>query len=495
MRAAITVPGTHTETNLKKTLLVFLFASFAAAQVQLGKNVQIGSGAGSITSGTYLHVPYYTTNPSGTTLGADSTATTDGAGNFAFGTVTTSATGSQSLTANNLGTSNNFNLVAAFLCPNVPTDPTNGACNIAIGSSVALADGLTANFGWLNRGTSTTNRGYLGFGTSGIEQYAFEWDINGATYLPQLPNQTSLGTDSSGKIVAGSAGSGSVSGQAAGVIPLGTSATVIGNQSHLDDGVTAAGKITSSEPLVAPSVATGTPSAGVLSALPTGAHGFACDESVTAGVPALGVDYIRCDGTTHQLVVSQNNGAETPLLSGTGLSGMTAGQVPIAASASTVTSSKALSGAGAGITTGPTSSTSGDIATFTGTAGQLQDGGTFASNIPSQYKTWSCQPGLGDGLNAIAAGTYLESTCMNTTGVTVTLTGLKCFTDNAGTSTMNAAGNTLGALLTGAVTCSTSFAAGTQSANVALTNGDYIKFTFVADGTSKQTTFVVTGTY
>lgn len=122
-------------------------------------------------------------------------------------------------------------------------------------------------------------------------------------------------------------------------------------------------------------------------------------------------------------------------------------------------------------------------------------GNNYAASLPSQYRTWSCQPGLGDGLNAIAAGTYLSSTCRNTTGVTVTLTGLQCFTDNAGTSTMNAAGNTLGALLTGAVTCSTSFAAGTQSANVALTNGDYIKFTFVADGTSKQTTWVVTGTY
>ena len=60
---------------------------------------------------------------------------------------------------------------------------------------------------------------------------------------------------------------------------------------------------------------------------------------------------------------------------------------------------------------------------------------------------------------------------------------------------MNAAGNTLGAILTGAVTCSSSFAAGTQSANVLLTNGDYIEFTFVADGTSKQTTWVVKGTY
>ena len=36
---------------------------------------------------------------------------------------------------------------------------------------------------------------------------------------------------------------------------------------------------------------------------------------------------------------------------------------------------------------------------------------------------------------------------------------------------------------------------GTQSANVLLTSGDYIKFTYVAGGTATQTTWVVTGTY
>lgn len=132
--------------------------------------------------------------------------------------------------------------------------------------------------------------------------------------------------------------------------------------------------------------------------------------------------------------------------------------------------------------------------TYTGlsfTPGATGDG--LALN--PQYMKWACETGVGDGLNAMPAGTYLQAFCYNTTGVTVALTGLKCFTDNSGSSTMNAAGNTLGALLTGAVSCTTSFAAGTQSANVLLTNGDYIKFTFVADGTSKQATWVVTGTY
>jgi hypothetical protein len=111
--------------------------------------------------------------------------------------------------------------------------------------------------------------------------------------------------------------------------------------------------------------------------------------------------------------------------------------------------------------------------------------------LPTQYTKLRCETGLGDGLNAMTAGTYLESFCYNDSGVTWTITGVRCYVDGGSSSTLNAAGNTLGALLTGAIACSTSFASGTQSANVLLTSGDYIKFTFVADGTAKQTTWVV----
>ncbi len=106
---------------------------------------------------------------------------------------------------------------------------------------------------------------------------------------------------------------------------------------------------------------------------------------------------------------------------------------------------------------------------------------------------WSCQPGYGDGASAIGSGSYFTSTCYNDTGVTLTLSGFKCFTDNSGTSTMNVTNSSNTALLTGAVTCSSSFASGTQSGTVTIAPGDYMKFTFVADGTSKQATFVITG--
>jgi hypothetical protein len=63
-------------------------------------------------------------------------------------------------------------------------------------------------------------------------------------------------------------------------------------------------------------------------------------------------------------------------LTTSGVSGMTTGQVAIAATATTITSSKVLAGSGAGITTGPTTTTSGDCVEFTGTGGQIADNGS-----------------------------------------------------------------------------------------------------------------------
>lgn len=109
----------------------------------------------------------------------------------------------------------------------------------------------------------------------------------------------------------------------------------------------------------------------------------------------------------------------------------------------------------------------------------------------AQYTKSSCQTGLGDGANAITAGTYLQSFCYNDSGSTWTLTGLRCLTDNNGTSTLSATNGAGTALLTGAVTCTTAWAAGTQGTTVTIASGDYIKFTFIADGTSKQSSWEV----
>lgn len=75
-----------------------------------------------------------------------------------------------------------------------------------------------------------------------------------------------------------------------------------------------------------------------------------------------------------------SNGASTMptcnALPGNGISGMTATQVAIAGSATTITNSKVLAGSGAGITTGPTTAGSGNCVEFTGTSGQIADTGS-----------------------------------------------------------------------------------------------------------------------
>lgn len=106
----------------------------------------------------------------------------------------------------------------------------------------------------------------------------------------------------------------------------------------------------------------------------------------------------------------------------TGLSGMTVSQVPIAATATTVTSSKAIAGAGAGLTSGPTTATATDVPVFTSTTGGLVDSGISVSSL--------CQT---SGTNCPASSSYsLGGTLSNSnvvvgagagTGATASLTG------------------------------------------------------------------------
>jgi hypothetical protein len=114
-------------------------------------------------------------------------------------------------------------------------------------------------------------------------------------------------------------------------------------------------------------------------------------------------------------------------------------------------------------------------------------------------QTWmslplSCQPGLGDGLNAITAGTYLQTTCKNETGQTWTLTAIRCVADS-GSSTCAVTNGAGTSLLTGAITGTSTYANGAQSGTTTIASGDYLKVTFVADGTSKQIGIDVAGTY
>lgn len=102
----------------------------------------------------------------------------------------------------------------------------------------------------------------------------------------------------------------------------------------------------------------------------------------------------------------------------------------------------------------------------------------------SPTRIWSCQPGLGDGLNTITTGTYLHWTCRNDTGSTITLSAISCIADT-GTSTVSMTNGAGSALLQSAITCGTTCTAGTQSATTTLPNGDFTKLVIAANG-SKQ---------
>lgn len=106
----------------------------------------------------------------------------------------------------------------------------------------------------------------------------------------------------------------------------------------------------------------------------------------------------------------------------------------------------------------------------------------------------SCQPGIGDGLDLIPAGTYLITTCRNESGHVWNLTSIKCVSD--GTASTCSATNGAGtALLTASITGTAAYATGTQSTTVTVTSGDFLKVSFVADGTSHQIGIDVSGWY
>jgi hypothetical protein len=108
-------------------------------------------------------------------------------------------------------------------------------------------------------------------------------------------------------------------------------------------------------------------------------------------------------------------------------------------------------------------------------------------------RLWTCQPGFGEGLNTITTGTYIQWTCRNDTGATVTLAGISCVAD-AGTSTVNMTNGTGTTLLSSAISCGTTYTSGTQSTTTTLTNGDFIKLSIAANG-SKQVAVDLKGTY
>jgi hypothetical protein len=129
-------------------------------------------------------------------------------------------------------------------------------------------------------------------------------------------------------------------------------------------------------------------------------------------------------------------------------------------------------------------------------SGNLSVTGTVSSSKSAALAVRSCSISLGDGMNAIPVGSYpINFQCKNDTGATITVTGISCATDNAGSTTCDVATNAPSDLLTGAITSNTgTWVAGTQSSTTTITNGQWLKATFVSDGVSTIISLDVAGT-
>jgi hypothetical protein len=96
-----------------------------------------------------------------------------------------------------------------------------------------------------------------------------------------------------------------------------------------------------------------------------------------------------------------------------------------------------------------------------------------------------CGVALYNGGAAIASATQVYSyRCKNVWGNAYTITGVSAISNNAGSSTCNVADSSSNALLTGAITASTSWVAGVQSATTTIASGAWVTFTVVPDGVS-----------
>ncbi len=115
----------------------------------------------------------------------------------------------------------------------------------------------------------------------------------------------------------------------------------------------------------------------------------------------------------------------------TGLSGMTAGRVPIATTATTATTSKAIAGSGAGLTSGPTTTTANDCAKFADAAGTLADAGSPCGS-GSSFNPASPGP---IGGTTPGAGTFTTLNAQGDTSSTPSLFDYVTSTNAAGTIT------------------------------------------------------------
>lgn len=159
---------------------------------------------------------------------------------------------------------------------------TNSGVDVQIDCNASPGcNGTTTGVEWVDNLSFT-------YGTSGGGSYT----------LPVATSTTLGGVKPDGTSILNTGGAISVTPASVGAVDLTSNQTVGGAK-------------TFTSPVAAPAGIFGSPSTAAQAAIPAGAHGNACDETSTPGVPAAGVDYQRCDSVTHGYVYSCNGSAES----------------------------------------------------------------------------------------------------------------------------------------------------------------------------------------
>lgn len=153
---------------------------------------------------------------------------------------------------------------------------------------------------------------------------------------------------------------------------------------------------------------------------------------------------------------------------------------------------KTIAGGGAGITTGPTSTTSGDIATFTGTSGQIADSGVLLSSLaPLASPSFTGTVVLANALGVLYGGT--GSTTASGARTNLGATGKYAVTFGDGSSTSYTITHNLG---TTDVIVGVSFVASPNQVamcEVQLTSTNTVTLLFATAPTSNSMRAVVIG--
>jgi hypothetical protein len=233
----------------------------------------------------------------------------------------------------------------------------------------------------------------------------------------------------------------------------------------------------------------------------SGTGGVGSSPAIAAGNGGAGTGSTGNGGAGGAVGITAGNGAAG---AGSNANGGAGGNITLTAGTGGAKTGSGTAGANGVVAVVGNETVSGTLAvgagsaiTSSGPGGALASGAFAAAyTLPSQYKTWACVQGLIGSAALATSGWPAVPTCYNTSGVSLTITAIRCVVD-AGTGTTMAVTDGGGNNLINAATftCSTSWASATQSSTTTIASGGYIKWTATPDGTAKTATIEVSGTY